>query len=777
MNPFYLQIEMDETGETNYQLMGISQLLAVPYAIEAGHARSLTLTDPDGREYEVTIDENGSMVISTEWLCGDTLVDLRDNQKYTTVQIGEQCWMKENLNIGTRIDGINNQTNNGIIEKYCYDNLESNCDTYGGLYQWNEMMQYVMSDTSHGICPIGWHIPHYWYEFIDMIALFGNPGVAGGALKEEGTEHWVPPNTGATNVSGFTALPGGYRESNGQFFGLQTRANFLTTTASPPYSIFSIGLYHDQTHYSHAWLLYNSAASLRCIQGYQNHPPTVPHNPRPGNGAINIAIDTVLIWSCSDPEGDEVVYDLYFGYSNPPPLVLTGLTDTVYNLSPLLFNNSYFWKIEAIDCYGDTAVGSVWNFSTIVNFPPVMPFNPLPQDGAVDIGLDTTLLWSCLDPDGNDLTYKICFGNSYPPPVVQTGVIDTTYHPGTLEINSTYYWQIVAYDIYGDSAVGDTWTFNTITNDPPSTPYSPHPGDGAINIGIDTMLLWSCIDPDGDGLVYKLCFGTANPPPLLQTGLTDTTFNPGILDYDTTYYWKIVAYDPYGDSAVSNLWNFATEIYTWMCGDTITDARNGEVYYTVQIGTQCWMSENLNIGIRIDGTNNQTNNSFIEKFCYDDLETNCTSYGGLYQWNELMQYSITPGVQGICPPYGGWHIPTDEEWKQLEGEVDFLFGYPDPEWDLTDCRGYDVGGNLKSTSGWYLGGNGTDLYGFTGLGAGYRADGSSFFLGLSRYGFFWTSTEESGSNAWTHYLYYNNSKICRIAGNKNNGFNLRCLKD
>jgi len=65
-------------------------------------------------------------------------------QTYNTVQIGTQCWLKENLNIGTKIPGTQNQANNGTIEKYCYNNDEANCAIYGGLYQWNEMMQYVL---------------------------------------------------------------------------------------------------------------------------------------------------------------------------------------------------------------------------------------------------------------------------------------------------------------------------------------------------------------------------------------------------------------------------------------------------------------------------------------------------------------------------------------------------------------------------------------------------------------------------------------------------------
>ena len=79
------------------------------------------------------------------------------------------------------------------------------------------------------------------------------------------------------------------------------------------------------------------------------------------------------------------------------------------------------------------------------------------------------------------------------------------------------------------------------------------------------------------------------------------------------------------------------------------------------------MAENLNVGTRISGSSNQTNNSIIEKYCYDDLEANCNTYGGLYQWDEAMQYSATEGVKGICPT--GWHLPTDAEWTTL---ADFL---------------------------------------------------------------------------------------------------------
>jgi uncharacterized protein (TIGR02145 family) len=144
-------------------------------------------------------------------------------QTYNTVIIGDQCWMNENLNIGTSILGTNDQTDNSLIEKYCYDNDEDYCDDYGGLYQWDEAMQYTTTVGAQGICPDGWHIPSY-AEVTDLYQYLDGLSVAGGKLKSTRTEptnhpRWDSPNDDATNESGYTALPGGYRSSTDGAFG------------------------------------------------------------------------------------------------------------------------------------------------------------------------------------------------------------------------------------------------------------------------------------------------------------------------------------------------------------------------------------------------------------------------------------------------------------------------------------------------------------------------------------------------------------------------------
>jgi uncharacterized protein (TIGR02145 family) len=152
----------------------------------------------------------------TPWSCGLPFMDFRDGRSYSTVLIGTQCWMAQNLNSGVKIPGTTEQTDNGIIEKYCYNNDENNCAVYGGLYQWNEMMQYGTADGAHGICLTGWHVPTD-AEFSTLVGFLGGPLVAGGKLKETGLSHWFSPNAGASNSSGFTGLGAGRRNTNGTF--------------------------------------------------------------------------------------------------------------------------------------------------------------------------------------------------------------------------------------------------------------------------------------------------------------------------------------------------------------------------------------------------------------------------------------------------------------------------------------------------------------------------------------------------------------------------------
>ena len=197
------------------------------------------------------------------WQCGDTIN--YSGQIYNTVLIGSLCWMKENLNVGTMIPGSQNQINNSQIEKYCYNNDPVLCTEYGGLYQWDEMMQYITTQGTQGICPNGWHIPTD-AEWTTLTTLLGGITVAGGKMKEEGFLHWTPPNTGATNESNFTGLPGGRYNTVEVFEGVGEGAYMWSSTESSSTQAWCrlLEYYHTQVVVSPSHKI--EGYSVRCLK-------------------------------------------------------------------------------------------------------------------------------------------------------------------------------------------------------------------------------------------------------------------------------------------------------------------------------------------------------------------------------------------------------------------------------------------------------------------------------------------------------------------------------
>jgi uncharacterized protein (TIGR02145 family) len=186
-------------------------------------------------------------------------------QTYDVVLIGNHCIMAENLNIGVRIDG-GVWPGDVAIEKYCYDNLESNCDTYGGLYTWHEAMDWVETEGAQGICPDGWHIPTD-AEWQDLINFLGGQYGTGGKLKATGTTYWTPTNDGATNISGFTGLPGG--RCNYWDGGFENRGDFAYFWSSTEYDFIDawiLFLHYNTDDVYKTWKDPNHGYSVRCLK-------------------------------------------------------------------------------------------------------------------------------------------------------------------------------------------------------------------------------------------------------------------------------------------------------------------------------------------------------------------------------------------------------------------------------------------------------------------------------------------------------------------------------
>lgn len=204
------------------------------------------------------------------------------NRTYNTVQIGTQCWMKENLNIGIMVISNNTSSahsecsNNGVIEKYCWNNDTANCNVLGGYYDWDEMMQYTTVQGVQGICPTGWHLPTN-AEFCTMTVLLDSTVICtnlgplgnniGGKLKDVIVTSWNQPNLGATNESGFSAIGTGNRWSNG---GFSSSANALTSfwvsTPSDATHAYSWSLTDSQVIISRGNPTKNFGQSVRCLK-------------------------------------------------------------------------------------------------------------------------------------------------------------------------------------------------------------------------------------------------------------------------------------------------------------------------------------------------------------------------------------------------------------------------------------------------------------------------------------------------------------------------------
>jgi VCBS repeat-containing protein len=274
---------------------------------------------------------------------------------------------------------------------------------------------------------------------------------------------------------------------------------------------------------------------------------------------LNITAPGVLT-NDTDAENDPLTASLVDDVSHGS---LTLNSNGGFEYSPdINYNGIDTFAYQAYDGneYSNTATVTITINS--INDPPRIPSNPDPSDGETNVNVEIILGWTGGDPDGDDVTYDVYFGDSSPPPLVFDNQTSTNYNPGTLELYTTYYWQIVAWDENGVSTSGPIWSFTTRTNDPPYKPSNPTPANGSLNVDVNINLKWEGGDPDGDSVTFDIYLGTTNPPPLYHENYSSTEYEPGILNYSTKYYWQIVAIDYFGAETKSPIWTFTTEIDT-----------------------------------------------------------------------------------------------------------------------------------------------------------------------------------------------------------------------
>ncbi len=287
------QIELKSTFAEDFQLKstekGTKNIVPMPYTTGdqmqfTGYSGSLIAVVTDVPTSSKTID-----VVFAPFTCGDAFIDTRDGNVYATVQIGTQCWMAENLKyLPSVVGSATGSKTTPFYYVYDYDGTDTNAakatanyTTYGVLYNWPAAMNGAVSSTSNpsgvqGICPTGWHLPSdaEWKQlemFLGMTqAEANNIGWRGtdegGKLKETGTTHWNSPNTGATNSSGFTALPGGVRGYSGSFSFIGNTGYWWSSTEDDTYYVW---LRFLQNYFSNAFrekYVKEVGHSVRCLR-------------------------------------------------------------------------------------------------------------------------------------------------------------------------------------------------------------------------------------------------------------------------------------------------------------------------------------------------------------------------------------------------------------------------------------------------------------------------------------------------------------------------------
>lgn len=206
-----------------------------------------------------------TITFNTSSTTDDIVTDI-DGNTYRTIRIGNQVWMAENLkttkfNDGSPIPYVQDDSvwDNLKTPGYCwYNNDISNKATYGGIYNWYAV-------NTNKLAPVGWHVPTK-EEWLTLINYLGGKDVAGGKLKEVGTSHWASPNTGATDETGFTALPSGYRGGGGMYWHLGGACFWWSATEESVNKAWRFSINYlgsnvdiDSQYFTHGW-------SVRCVK-------------------------------------------------------------------------------------------------------------------------------------------------------------------------------------------------------------------------------------------------------------------------------------------------------------------------------------------------------------------------------------------------------------------------------------------------------------------------------------------------------------------------------
>ena len=273
--------------------------------------------------------------------------------------------------------------------------------------------------------------------------------------------------------------------------------------------------------------------------------PTKPQISSPMSGSDQIAIyDTYLSWNASTGAS---LYDIYFGTS-ATPTYQGNTSNTSYQLPQLNQSTKYYWQVVARNACGNN-FSDIWNFTTGCPVA-VRPKTLSPANGSTDTSTDILLNWNA---SANASYYEVFFGTSESPDYLDS-TDNNSYQLSTLNISTKYYWKVVAKSVC-DMNSSDIWNFTT--GCPVPKPQNPSPMNGSDQISIYPYLSWNASANASlfNAVFFDIYFGTSNPP-MYYGNTSNSSYQLPQLNYSTTYYWKIVAFNNSACNASSPVWNF-----------------------------------------------------------------------------------------------------------------------------------------------------------------------------------------------------------------------------
>ena len=400
--------------------------------------------------------------------------------------------------------------------------------------------------------------------------------------------------------------------------------------------------------------------------------------------------------------------------------------DVVYNSTENLYQiyHGGAWQSFNTNCWPEPTAanaGSDQNFTDGTTTTTLDANTPAPQHG---IGG-----WSIINGTGGN------FADNTNPTTTFTGTACTTY---------TLQWTIVTNCSNSSDSVNITFNQTpTIANAGADQIFNDGTTSTTLAANSSTSGNWSIISGSGGNFA-----DSTNP----------TTTFIGILHNSYTLQWTLATNCNSSSDEVLITFNQDS------AGPQVTDY-DGNAYNTAYIGNQLWMTENLNTTHQADGTNiptvtddnsNGTTDDEWEALGDNNIDkAYCNSASG--------KFYTYAAAKEACP--SSWHLPTDEEWTELENYI------------ANDGHNDTEGTTLKSTTYWAENGNGTDDYNFSAYPVGNRYDGTGTFDGETYNGNWWSSTQSSNTSAYFRFLHYRYAYLYRFSFNKSNGFNVRCLKN